>query len=380
MATQKCRSYFHIEIVEHLFKQVERFNLVDHQRIFLLIRCVLNRLAQLVKLAEMFFPEFVDRDKKNGFFPFLDNRGRFALKSLLEIYSQVEHTFSVGHRNHDLTFCSVTFNPVLDNRIGYLDDTGIVAFKGFHGGSMQILDQFFFRAAAELFCRERHLYGKNLEHFKRQILIIGRSIVGVDQVFDNIPEHIVDVHADTFAKQGVMAARVDVCALLVHHVIILQKTFTDTEVVFFYSLLGILNGVVDHFRLDHLSFLKTEAVEHAHHAVGHEQTHQLIFKRHVEHRGSRVTLTAGTSAQLTVNAARFVAFCTDDGQTTGFLHLFGQLDVGTAACHVGGDGHCACLTGECHDVSFFLMELGVEDIVGDVAHLQHARQQLGDFN
>ena len=80
-----------------------------------------------------------------------------------------------------------------------------------------------------------------------------------------------------------VAARINVCTLLVHHVVIFEKAFADAEVVFLNSLLGVLDGAVDHLRLDHLAFLNSEFVEHLHDLVGNEETHQLIFEREIEH-------------------------------------------------------------------------------------------------
>ena len=71
---------------------------------------------------------------------------------------------------------------------------------------------------------------------------------------------------------------------------------------------------------------------------------------------------------------------TDDGETSGLLDLGSELDVRTTARHVGGDCHHALLACVGHDFGLLLMELGVEDIVGDMAHGKHAAQELGDFD
>ena len=71
-----------------------------------------------------------------------------------------------------------------------------------------------------------------------------------------------------------------------------------------------------------------------------------------------------------------MALGADDCQTSGLLDLGGQFDVGTAAGHIRGDCNRGRLTGQSYDFSLALMVFGVEHIVGDVAHLQHAAQQL----
>ncbi len=75
-----------------------------------------------------------------------------------------------------------------------------------------------------------------------------------------------------------MAAVVDVGALLVHHVIIFEQTLADAEVVLLHAFLGVLDCFCDHAALNHLPLFESEGVEHLHHAVGGEQTHQLILE------------------------------------------------------------------------------------------------------
>ena len=53
-------------------------------------------------------------------------------------------------------------------------------------------------------------------------------------------------------------------------------------------------------------------LEHPVDPVGLEQPHQLVLERQVEPGLARVALTAGTTAQLVVDAARLVALGADD--------------------------------------------------------------------
>ena len=62
-----------------------------------------------------------------------------------------------------------------------------------------------------------------------------------------------------------------------------------------------------------------------------------------------------------------MALGADDGQTAFRFHLGGELDIGTTAGHVGGDGHRAFATGFCHNVSLALVQLGVQHIVLDMS-------------
>jgi len=74
------------------------------------------------------------------------------------------------------------------------------------------------------------------------------------------------------------AFRIDNRTLLVHHVVIFQQAFTDTEVVFFYLLLCTFDRVGNHLVLNHFTFLETEPVHYAGDTVGGEQTHQVVFQ------------------------------------------------------------------------------------------------------
>ena len=75
-----------------------------------------------------------------------------------------------------------------------------------------------------------------------------------------------------------------------------------------------------------------------------------------------------------------MTFGADDRQSTGVLHLLGQLDVRASTRHVGGDGHCAGLASFRHHLRLTLVHFGVEHLVLDAAHAKHFREQLADFN
>ena len=145
------------------------------------------------------------------------------------------------------------------------------------------------------------------------------------------------------------------------------------------------------------------------------RAHKVVFERQVELRGARVALTAGTAAQLVVDASAFVALGADDAQAAGlqdalllrlarcardverllalalrrrrqaaFLgglhagleigveaaleqHIVGkhigiaaEQDVGAAARHVRGDGDGADASGLRDDMSLALMVFRVQ--------------------
>ena len=97
-------------------------------------------------------------------------------------------------------------------------------------------------------------------------------------------------------------------------------------------------------------------------------------------RRSGVALTPGTSAQLTVHTAAFVPLGADDGKTARLFHFGCQLDVGTAAGHVGGDGHLARTSGLGDDLRFQLVLFGVQYVMFDAAQLEHAAQKFRYFD
>ena len=74
-----------------------------------------------------------------------------------------------------------------------------------------------------------------------------------------------------------------------------------------------------------------------------------------------------------------MALSTDDSQTTGSLHLVGELDVGTTTGHIGGDGDGALQTCLGYDVGLLLVEFSVQYVVLYLAHGEHTAQQLTDF-
>lgn len=100
-----------------------------------------------------------------------------------------------------------------------------------------------------------------------------------------------------------MAFFVDDLALGVHHVVVFEQSFTDTEVVFFDLALGPFDGLGNHRVFNHLALFKSETVHYLGDAFRAEQSHEVVFERYVEYRRTRVALSSGTTTQLTVDAA-----------------------------------------------------------------------------
>ena len=215
--------------------------------------------------------------------------------------------------------------------------------------------QIFRIASDEFFFSERTFHRQVLQ----EVFLATYIIVRVDDVDTSIPNDVGDVHSDTFSHQGVAPFLVNHGALFVHHVIVFQQMLTDTEVVFFHFLLCALDALRNHRALNALPILESQTIHHRGDAFRTKQSHQFIFQTDVEYRTTWVALTACTTAQLAVYTAAFVAFGTDDGQTSCRFHFGRQLDVGTTTGHVGGDGHRTKavhrLSSLCHNVGFLLV-------------------------
>ena len=66
--------------------------------------------------------------------------------------------------------------------------------------------------------------------------------------------------------------------------------------------------------LNLLILRNAEGIKHTHQLLRTEQPHQVIFQGNIESGFTRVSLTSGTSAQLVIDTAGFMALCTDDLQ------------------------------------------------------------------
>jgi len=147
-----------------------------------------------------------------------------------------------------------------------------------------------------------------------------------------------------------------------------------------------------------------------------ENTQQGIIQGQVEAGRTRIPLTPGPAPELVVDTPGFVAFGTDDVQTSsgqhlvvtglpggldglhllglfcvgqGFvslnlghllIHIAAQHDVRAPAGHVGGDGNHPGLPGFRHDIRFPGVLLGVQHLVGQLFLIQQLGQELGIFD
>ena len=212
---------------------------------------------------------------------------------------------------------------------------------------------------------------------------------------------------------------------------------TGQEVAAFHALLCGFNGTGQDLVVDGLILGHAQRIDDASHTLGAEQAHQVVLHGQVEGAFAGVALTAGAAAELIVNAAAFVALGAQNAQAAGLAyqlgiglgvhfmlgqllmeqgagfqhqliggdavaagfrddlvviaglgqvvlgHVFGvaaQHNVGTTACHIGGDGNTAGTAGLGYDAGFFFVVLGVQHLMGNALPLQHGRQQFALFN
>ena len=126
-------------------------------------------------------------------------------------------------------------------------------------------------------------------------------------------DHIVFAELD-LALEQLAPQRVDVLALLVHDVVVLEQVFAGREVLRFDLLLRALDGLGDHAVLDRHALFHAEPLHQAGDALAAEDAHQVVFERQIEARRAGIALAARAAAQLVVDAARFVALGADDVQ------------------------------------------------------------------
>ena len=387
-----------VNLVNHCVEEVDGLQLEDEQRVLLLVRGILHGVLQLVEFAEVFFPGLVDDVQHDGFLERLHHLLAFALGGSLQVDGYLVEALAVGDGDEDVLVAVALFLiDALDDGIGDARQRVGLAFEVLHGKSKGLFGQFLRRCFAELLLGEGRLHGKDAEHLFLDALVV----VVLNGFHTAVPNHVGDVHAKAFADEGVTTFGIDYRTLFVHHIVVFQQALTDAEVVLLDFLLGILDGLADHAVLQHLALLETHAVHDGSDAVAGEEAHQVVFQRDVEDRRARVTLTSGTATQLTVDASAFVTFRTDNGQATCLTDLGGELDIRTTTSHVGGDGDStehtlfkmfvAVLVENLHraqrtltrlgnNLSLALVKFGIQDIVGNLAHVKHSAQHLADFD
>ena len=117
--------------------------------------------------------------------------------------------------------------------------------------------------------------------------------------------------------------------------------------------------------LNFLSFRNSKRIEHPDQTLTSEQPHEVVFQRNIKLGNTRISLTAGTTAQLVVDSSGFMTLRADNPQSAGSSCLVVQLDIGTTTRHIGGNGDRSMLTRLLNDLRFQFVEFGIQDVMLD---------------
>ena len=225
-----------------------------------------------------------------------------------------------------------------------------------------------------------------------QIPLLGPGIggtVGIHQSPQQPFDHVQHVLAYVVAEQGFAPLSVDDLALHVQDVIVFQHVLADVEVILLDFLLSVLDLPGHQPVLDRRVLVDAQPVHDRRHALAGKQPHQLVVQAHIEAGGPGVALPAGTTAELVVDPAGFMALSADDMQPTERADLVplrlirrvaSQEDVHAPPGHVRRDRHRAQPASLGDDLRLAFVLLGVEDLVGHAAPAEHLAQLLVLFD
>ena len=187
---------------------------------------------------------------------------------------------------------ALLFVYAFDYRVCYFGKAVHLAFEYFEHGVGEGVYHFFRSHLAEFGFREWRFYCKNLHYLVTEAFVIVLRMVSIYGVGKCIVNGIYGFYSDAFAKEGVMAAQIYHFTLHIHHIVVFEQAFTNTEVVLFYLLLSSFDRFRYHLVLNHLTFLESEAVHYFGYSFRSEETHKVVFERYVEYGRARVALTS----------------------------------------------------------------------------------------
>src|SRR3989338_7930154 len=178
---------------------------------------------------------------------------------------------------------------------------------------------------------------------------------------------------------------VDTLPLQIEHIVVREHVFARIEINLFDACLRLLERARNHRILYRLVLGDLEGSHHTLNRIGREDAHEVIFERYVELCLSRIPLPARATAQLIIDAARIVPLGADDRESPDIFDLlvfFGragiaaELDVDSAARHVGRNGNGAAPSGLSDDFPLTLVIFRIEDFVRDAFLLEVHREKL----
>ena len=348
------------QILAHRFEQVEGFRLVFVQGVALAIAAQPDHIAQMIEHHEMLAPEMVERLQQDRLFDVADDV-RAPPRDL---------------RRH------VLVGIPLDAR-----------------NQLLVGDAFFLRPFGDGKIHAEHALDLVLQ--PRDIPLFGIGVLGnvlPDKCIHHLATHVGDDLRRHLVAHPFDALVEDDLALIVHHVVELEQVLANVVVARLDLLLRVIQRLVDPRMDDRLVLLEAELLQHAVELVRAEDAHQVVFERQEELRAPRIALTAGSSAQLVVDAPRLVPLGAEHEHAAGGERLLlqagdlladhvrpriahprlhigdvgqfladahvgvaAELNVGAAAGHVGGDSDRARHARLGDDVGLLLVVARVED-------------------
>ena len=247
-------------------------------------------------MSEVLLPFVVNDEEQHAFLKLLHYLLAMRLCRLFEVNGDIIDLLTVRDRDEDiLVHLTLGLVDILDHRIGNLRQLVHTTFEAVECRLSQLFTQHLALTVTESVLIKRHLNRKSLHRIELQpLVVISRTGIGKD-ILCRLVDHIRDIHTDTLSHEGVTTLGVNEVTLLVHHIVVLNQTLTDTEVILLHFLLRTLDRAGDHVVLDHFAILEAHAVHHPRNTLRTEHTHQVVFETHIEDRTTRVTLTTGTT-------------------------------------------------------------------------------------
>ena len=173
--------------------------------------------------------------EQNLLLELLDHRLTLGVVSLLEVTGDVVHLTTVGQGNDDaLVHLSLGLVHLFDDGNSDLLDVLHLTLEITHSHLESLFCQVFMVLVDELVASKGTLHSEYLD----ELLLAALVVVLFDDVDHTVPDGVRDIHTDALTHQGVTALRIDYGTLLVHHIVVLQQTLTDAEVVLLNFLLG----------------------------------------------------------------------------------------------------------------------------------------------
>src|SRR5205814_512981 len=152
--------------------------------------------------------------------------------------------------------------------------------------------------------------------------------------------------ARLFRIDCLVAISVNDFALHVHHVVEVERAFSDQVIALLHAFLCRLDRFIQPAMLELLAFLKTKALHDSRHPIGRaEVAHKIVFKTYIKSRTAKVALARAAPPQLSVDAARLVTLGADDVKTATVWNTRSKFNVRSAPRHVCGNRNRARLAG-----------------------------------